>query len=333
MKKKFLWSFFLISILLLTGCFNKGSSDIVETVTKKLSSLKNYHVNGELEIINNEESYKYSVDVSFAKTDQFRVSLKNQINNHEQIILKNSDGVYVLTPSLNKSFKFQSEWPYNNSQSYILQSILSDIKGTKDKATKSTKDGFTITTKVNYSNNKKLTKQTIYVDKKGNLQKVEVLDQESKVKIKMTFKTIDFKATFEKNYFDLNQNMNVSGDDATNTTMESIDDIIYPMYLPENTYLSSQDKVSLDKGERIILTFAGDSPFMIVEETVKAEDEFTTIPVYGDPDWLMDTIGSVTDNSLTWISNGIEYYAVSETLNQAELLEVVQSISVMPVGK
>lgn len=237
-----------------------------------------------------------------------------------------------MTPSLNKSFKFQSEWPYNNSQSYILQSILSDLKGTKDKNVKSTKDGFTITTKVTYSNNKKLTKQNIYVDKKGNIQKVEVLDQDSKVKIKMTFKTIDFKATFEKNYFDLNQNMNVAGDE-TESTMESIDDIIYPMYLPENTYLSSQDKVNLKDGERIILTFAGDSPFMIVEETVRAEDEFTTIPVYGDPDWLMDTIGSVTENTLTWISNGIEYYAVSETLDQSELLEVVQSISVMPVGK
>ncbi len=332
MKKKFLWSFFLITIVMLTGCFNKGSSDIVGTVTKSLSNLKNYHISGELEIINNEDSYKYNVDVSYAKTDQFRVSLKNQINNHEQIILKNKDGVYVLTPSLNKSFKFQSEWPYNNSQSYILQSILSDLKGTKDKNVKSTKDGFTITTKVTYSNNKKLTKQNIYVDKKGNIQKVEVLDQDSKVKIKMTFKTIDFKATFEKNYFDLNQNMNVAGDE-TESTMESIDDIIYPMYLPENTYLSSQDKVNLKDGERIILTFAGDSPFMIVEETVRAEDEFTTIPVYGDPDWLMDTIGSVTENTLTWISNGIEYYAVSETLDQSELLEVVQSISVMPVGK
>jgi len=53
---------------------------------------------------------------SGVKVDKFeivinslRVSLKNKTNNHEQIILKNSDGVYVLTPSLNKSFKFQSD--------------------------------------------------------------------------------------------------------------------------------------------------------------------------------------------------------------------------------
>ena len=32
----------------------------------------------------------------------------------EQIILKNDEGVYVLSPNLNKSFKFQSKRPYNN---------------------------------------------------------------------------------------------------------------------------------------------------------------------------------------------------------------------------
>ena len=40
------------------------------------------------------------------------------------IILRNSEGIYVLTPSLNKSFKFQSEWPYNSSQTYLLQTLL-----------------------------------------------------------------------------------------------------------------------------------------------------------------------------------------------------------------
>ena len=29
----------------------------------------------------------------------------------------------MVTPSLNKSFKFQSDWPYNNSQVYLINSI------------------------------------------------------------------------------------------------------------------------------------------------------------------------------------------------------------------
>ncbi len=48
------------------------------------------------------------------------------------MILKNDDGVYVLTPALNKSFKFQSEWPENSSQAYLFESLVKDI--TEDKS-------------------------------------------------------------------------------------------------------------------------------------------------------------------------------------------------------
>ena len=316
----------------MTGCFNKDSNDIVKTLTKKIEKCDSYHITGELEIINHEDSYLYDIDVSYAKEDKFRVSFKNKTNNHEQIILKNDEGVFVLTPSLNKSFKFQSEWPYNNSQSYLLQTVLKDIKNDNSKTVETEKDQYIITTTVNYSNNKNLVKQKIYIDKKGNIKKVEVLNDDNIIKMKMTYNNIDYKATFDKNYFDLNQNMSYNSKTEVETVKE-IEDIIYPMYMPENTYLESQDTVALEDGERVILTFAGDSPFMIVEETVSLEEEYVTIPVYGEPEMFLGTIGSVTDNSASWIVNGIEYYAVSDTLSSDELLQVVNSISVMPVGK
>lgn len=329
MKKKIVWALVLCCFLA-TGCFGKGKQDIVDTFTKKVDKTKSYHVTGELEIINNEDQYLYDVEVSYKKEDFFRVSLKNKTNNHEQIILKNKDAVYVLTPSLNKSFKFQSEWPYNNSQSYLLQILLKDIKNDKNRKIETKNKNYIISTTVNYANNKNLTNQKIYLDAKGNVQKVEVLNDENVVRMRMTYKNIDLKATFDDNYFDLDQNMNSQ---TTEQTSKTIEDVIYPMYMPENTYLQSQDVVKKEDGERVILTFAGDYPFMIVEETVSIEEDFVTVPVFGEPEQLQDTIGSLTDHSANWISNGIEYYAVSDTLSGEELLEIVQSISVMPVGK
>ena len=81
-----------------------------------------------MEILSNEETFTYSLEASYLKDDYYKVTLVNQTNNHEQIILKNKEGVYVVTPTLNKSFKFQSEWPSNSSQSYILSSLLNDMK-------------------------------------------------------------------------------------------------------------------------------------------------------------------------------------------------------------
>lgn len=96
MKKKLI--FCLIAVcLILTGCGKYDEKDIVKDLSKKIDNLKSYYLDGEMEVINNEDVYKYDVKVSYKEKDFFRISLKNKANNHEQIILKNQEGVYVKT--------------------------------------------------------------------------------------------------------------------------------------------------------------------------------------------------------------------------------------------
>ena len=63
-----------------------------------MEGLKNYHLVGEMQIVSNEDKFNYKVDVTFKKGNYYKVSLINKENNHEQIILKNDEGVYVITP-------------------------------------------------------------------------------------------------------------------------------------------------------------------------------------------------------------------------------------------
>lgn len=330
MKKKILCCA-LLSLILLTGCSKNGEKDIVKSLENKIEKAKAYYLKGEMEIISNEEKYIYDVDVSYEKDEKYRVSLKNQTNNHEQIILKNEEGVYILTPSLNKSFKFQSEWPYNNSQAYLLKNILTDLQNDKEREFKETKDGYIFTVKAEYSNNKDLVKQNIYIDKKKQITKVEVLNKDNNVKMTMRINKIDWKANYEKNYFTLKDNMKVSVNDKT--VSKNISDIVYPLYMPENTKLTSQDKVKKDGGERVILNFTGDKEFMLIEETVNISNEHEIIPVSGDLDLVTDVVGNVSDQEVSWISGNIEYYLTSNSLTKEELLEVANSISVLPVSK
>ena len=122
--KKILKIFLLISIFSLVGCGIKSADNILEKLEKKLENANSYYLEGTMQIMNNEDTYTYNIKVSYQKEDYYRIELINTLNNHEQVILRNDDGVYVVTPSLNKSFKFQSDWPYNNSQVYLLNSIL-----------------------------------------------------------------------------------------------------------------------------------------------------------------------------------------------------------------
>lgn len=330
--KKILMLLALAFCLILTGCGKYGEKDLIKDLSKKINNSKGYYLNGTLEMVNNDDKYSYDVNVSYSSNDNFKVSLKNKNNNHEQIILRNGEGVYVLTPSLNKSFKFQSEWPYNNSQSYILQNIMNDIKNDKNLEFKTTKDGYTITTTVDYPSNKDLKSQIIYIDKKLNIKKVEVLDKNKQVHIKMTFESIDLKATYNDKYFTLKENMASATIEETETTSK-IEDIIYPMYMPANTRLTGQDTVAKEDGERIILTFDGDKPFMLVQETVSKDDELTTVLVDGEPLLIADSVAAVNDYSINWVSNGIEYYVVSSDMDSEELISVAASIAVMPVSK
>lgn len=315
--------------------------------------------------------------------------------------------VSVVTPSLNKSFKFQSDWPYNNSQVYLLNSILEDLLEDEDREFKTKDDGYYFTSNVHYPNNKSLVRQKVYLDKDGNITKTEVVDKEDNVQIVMEFKNQEFNKKFDKNYFELSELLNTNtkkttnkkntseesdsnnsnnsstrtddettneqqnnSDNSINNTRENnntnnndntnsetqdnnsnateqsnteteektkqtatIDDVIYPMYLPDNTYLTSQETIDTEDGQRLILTFGGDSSFILVEETLNVSEEGMVIPVSGEFDFLSDVIGVIGTNSLTWHSNGIEYYMASDSITTAELVEIARSISVLPVSK
>ena len=307
--KKFLsvLAIFVFAICL-SGCAKEDKKSILNKLDKKINNASGYKLEAQMELVNNEDSYKYDVTVSYKKKDNYRVSLRNKTNNHEQIILKNEEGVYVLTPSLNKSFKFQSKWPYNNSQSYLLQSVVNDMKSDSKLSMKKEKDNYVFKSKVNYKNNASLTHQVVVVDKNYTIKSVTVLDSDENVGIKVVFNSIDMKAKFKNNYFVLEENM--------------------------QTITSNDEKVvELDEGSRVILTFAGDNSFMLVEQTAVKNDEMTVIPTSGDLDIFMDTIAIVDDSSITWSSAGVDYYLVSSDTSTMELMNVAKSISSLPISK
>lgn len=384
MKKKLLFLIMIIGVFAISGCGKNSESDVIKDLTKKINDSKAYYVDGTLEIVNNEDVYTYNVNVSYKEKDNYKVSLVNTVNNHEQIILRNSDGVYVVTPRINKSFKFQSDWPYNNSQVYLLGPLLDDITNDANRTFEKVNDGSKIIVAANYPNNSKLVKQEILLDKSNNIKKVTVFDNNGTAQITMKFNKIDLNSKFNDNYFDLKQIIDIKEDNTDNTTnrennsdenknttdnkvednsttennntnvnenkntnenknedkkssetkqTSSIEDVIYPMYIPANTYLSNKEKVSKNDGERLILTFDGDNPFMLIEETVTYEKEHLIVPTYGELEVMASTVAIVNDNSVNWIDNNIEYYVVSDKLSKSELLNIARSISVLPVSK
>ena len=331
MKKRFL-IVFLVTLLFI-GCSKNNKDNIIDKLSDNINDLSKYELKGVLSISNNEDTYNYDVKVTFKEKDNYRVSIINKSNAHEQIILKSNDEVYVITPELNKSFKFQSSWPLNNSQIYILESILNDINNDTEKEVVENDDGFIIVTKVNYPNNIDLVKQKIYVDNNASIKKIEVINDKGIVEMVMNFDDINKNPSIKEDYFNLDSIISGIEVEEKNEKTLSIDNIVYPLYVPQGTVLSHEEKVDKENGERIILTFDGEKPFLLVEETANVQEDFSIIPIFGEPYFLNDTVGAVTENSLNWISGGIEYYLVSDVMGKTELIEIANSISAIPIMK
>lgn len=278
--------------------------------------------------MSNEELYHYDVIVDYMKGDFYKVDLINKDNKHEQIILKNEDGVYVITPELNKSFKFQSEWPYNSSQAYILESLLKDLENDSDVVFEERGEEFVLTSSVNYPNNSSLVSQKIIFNKEYLPQQVEVYNKEGIINITLKVSKLDFKPKFDKNNFDIKSTVI----EPTNS-VSKIDNVVYPMYLPEGTLFKNEETIKTDKSERVILTFGGDKSFILIEEASKAPKEFEVTTTSGELVFYENVLGNLTGTTLNWTSDGKDYYIISENLTNEELLKVASSTSTVAITK
>jgi len=93
--KKYLKICSFLIVLFLFGCGVYSQDDVIKDLSKLINNSKSYFIEGKLEIINNEDTYNYDVLVSYKDGDYYKVELTNANNNHEQVILRNEDGVYV----------------------------------------------------------------------------------------------------------------------------------------------------------------------------------------------------------------------------------------------
>lgn len=329
MKKIFI---ILICLLFMAGCNKNNANSVIEDLKDKLKKNDSYSLTGVLEINNNDETYNYHVTVDYKKKDYYKVMLINDMNQFKQVILKNDDGVFLLTPALNKSFKFQSNWPYNNSQIYLLNSIVKDIENNKEAVVKENNGVYEIETTVDYPNNSRLKRQKIIFGKDKKLKKVIVYDNNDFICMRFIVDKIKYSPNFSDDYFELdsfvdtdNENdENSNGDDTQDVGV--IEDVLYPLMIPSGTKLVQEEKISKDSGERVIMNYDGEKSFLLVEETVDVFQDFTVIPSSGEPFQLLDTIGVMTDNSLSWYSGNMEYYLVSDVMSKDEMIEIAQSI-------
>ncbi|WP_227396507.1 LolA family protein [Jeotgalibacillus aurantiacus] len=331
MKKIALCFIAICLMMMLAACGEKTKDEAAKDLSDKLEESQGYKATAKMTFSTGEQPQEYDVEVWYQKPHFYRVHLKHAEEKQSQMIIRNDEGVFVLTPALNKSFRFQSDWPANGSQAYLVESLIKDIQEDKE-AVFTEKDGkYIFDTKTRYKHQAMFPLQQVVFDKKSLTPgSVQVKDQEGNVKIDLAFKDVSYDVSFDKSDFNVEKNMMgamvetpVLGDGEEEQEWA----VLYPTVEIEGTALTEEKEMTTDNGSRVILTYEGEKSFTLIQEKLEtAPVMLTTSEASGEVADLGFAVGAMTERSVEWSYNGVNYLLASNDLTQEEMLNVARSV-------
>lgn len=322
MNKKYIIALVVGVVVLIGGfTFFKLKSSSLEKVYKEASAYTSYELVCNMEMLDNDELKSYQVTTTFATIDDqdyFKVELYDKSLNQAQTIVRNSEGVFVLTPSLNQAFQFQSEWPMNSPKPYIYQSLLSFLDSNQ---AEKVKDGYLVNGDMTYENDERIKTQEVKFDKELNPVYVNVYDDAGVEIIQLT--VTSFEANQNIGVENFQQETIMKSNQSQYTSVASALPL-YPVALMGST-LENEKVSQIDNMTNHILKFTGDKSFTIIESSSESED-MTVEVVSGDLIDLVDGIAFEGNNQMTYLSSGVVCSIYSNDLTRAEMISVLTSM-------
>ena len=282
-----------------------------------------------MDLTANEETRSYFVTTDYCKKDNndyFRVSMLDKNINQTQIMLKNNEGVFVLTPLLNQVYKFKGDWPLNSPKPYLYHSLLDNLDNKHE--VKKMDDGYLISGPAEYVNSPEWIKQDIKFSTELKPLWVDIKNESNTVVGKVTFTNCDFTPKYSDDFFNVESNMKQAQDEENKPnedTQVTFEDL--PLLPAENTETLQEKTVSHINGNSYyIMTFTGKHNFTMVQGIAEKYDEMKIIEV--DMEYV-ETINGVAfkdGNRIIYQKNGVSFDIYSDTMTIPEIISVVNNM-------
>lgn len=298
-----------------------------DRLQQTLGSLNSYLLEGVMEVAEGEDTKSYDVSVKYLKQDDqdyFRVAMKDSGMNQEQEIIRNAEGVFVVTPTLNQIFKFQGNWPSNSLKPYLLQSMR-EIAADESAQIEQTEEGYQISAGVTYPNNRNFTQQEMVFSDDLKIKSVQIFDDDHVLQMKMLFSKVDYEPGLTAEDFQVPQQL------EKETAAEPITNEDLPL-MPMETFgavLSNSSVVENDGKVQYVLEYTGEKNFTIVEEVAESEETTQTIIMSGSLIDGLNMVGRYDGNHMTSVINSVRYTIYSDDLSEEEMSAVLQSMQVV----
>ncbi|WP_442601842.1 DUF4367 domain-containing protein [Paenibacillus sp. KN14-4R] len=321
--------------VVLSGCGQRNAGSVVKDLNEKMTKLDSYQGSGRMVVQSGAQPQEYKVEVWYQTPNYYRIALTNQERDITQIVLRNDEGVYVLTPQLNKSFRFQSNWPDNQGQVYLYQSLVKSIVDDQERQFTSDDKSYVFDVAANYSTGT-LTRQKVWIDKKSlQPQKVEVSDGNQNVVVKLEFTQFEFNKKFEKDSFDMKRNMTSENLKSMQTLSQNGSKdvpskevgLVEPGYTPKGVAQKAITPTQYGEDKGLLLSYQGKYNYNLLE--TKPQEKAASTNLQGEVIDLGFTMGVLLGDekrTLSWMHNGVEYHLTTGDLPVNEMINVAKSV-------
>lgn len=323
------WTGVLCLLLLLTACGPKDSKDVIEDLTDRSQHLESYSSHGTMTINNGQEPQSIDIEVWYQKPNLYRVALTNTKKNITQILLKNKNGVYVLTPHLKKSFRFQSDWPLNSGQIYLYQSILQNVITDPKRQFHTENSDYRFEVATNNDYHRTWVKQQIWLDRDYLPKRINILDENNQVMVQVKYDKFKLDTTFDKDAFEMERNLQGLPENTKQTIADTPKTLsaVTPGYLPNGSRLVDEETIQGIYGPIVVMRFMGKQPFTLTQRLAKAKEVSTSMK--GSPIGLNEAQGVLMKFSkqqhLSWTVEGKDFELVGN-ISAEEMQKIANSV-------
>ena len=314
---------FATAVILISGLlfYKMSHPSIMKKVENIKDEMVSYQLQATMKMLDGEDLRTFQVMSAYLKDDEqelFCVSLEDQSSKQKQRIIRNADGVFVIAPSLNRAFQFQSEWPYNSFKPYIMQTVMKVFDSDYDE--QKLEGGYQISAALSYPSDPRVTHMDAVFDNDLNLKNVTLYDENEAEIVMLDVNQFEWNLALDKKMFEVNSQMET----AANVSY-TLDLPLYPLDCLGNE-LVDQTKAKINGSEKHILKFSGDEYFTLVENVMDSSEEFVIEPMRGDVLEVSGGIAILSDEVVSLLEGDVMCQVFSDQLSTEEKLQVISSM-------
>ncbi|MCL6626630.1 LolA family protein [Alicyclobacillus shizuokensis] len=307
------------------GCGAPTQRSVNAKLQSQMQTLadKNYKSTAMMTVQMDNGAQTYYIETWYDGPDVYLIKLGDDQKNINQVIVKNKTGMFIVSPSLQKVFRFNGNWAQNQGHIYLYNQILQQILAGDHVKMKHTGDAWTFDMPVTPKNDV-VSKEQVTIDPKTmHPRQVVLYDGDGKAMVTIKFTQFQTGVRFGESDF----NPQKIAESGTKQAMAEVSDSDFGYVRPDIDGLGDRLQALIDtKGQdTVILRYGGSHAFTLSEQRPSPGDsglaDAQLVDLYGVPA-LYD--GSGDSKRLVWVHNGVEFGLTSQDLS----LEQMESLAV-----